>query len=512
MQSPFNVWYLDDGTIGGAVESVLPDFERILASSNELGLCVNDAKCEMLIMHPDDDFRERVYKRFQEAAPNIRQISEEGAFLLGTAITPGAIQPVLISKLEELNRLSESLRVVDAHDALFLLRNCFALPKLLYVLRSAPCFDCPLLADYDQVLRCTLEAILNLTLSDNQWQQASLPVRNGGLGVRCARDVSLPAFLASAHGTSSLVKRILHEDEDTTVGDEPLRLAEQAWLDLSGSAQLPINRKAQKEWDSPLSERKCTSMQSLATDPSDLARLLAVSSPQAGCWLNAIPISSLGLKLDDNQLRIACGLRLGAPLCTPHKCAGCGEEVGPSGTHGLYCKKSAGRHSRHSQVNDLIRRACASAGTPAILEPPGMLRSDGKRPDGVTLIPWKRGRQLVWDFTCCHTMAPSHLAMSSSEAGKAANEAERLKSLKYQELSQNYSFVPFCVETMGAWGTSALKLARELGERIQATTGEPRSTAFFIQAVSMAIQRGNAASVFGTLPDCQGLDEVFDLR
>ena len=47
-------------------------------------------------------------------------------------------------------------------------------------------------------------------------------------------------------------------------------------------------------------------------------------------------------------------------------------------------------------VNDLIKHALASAGTPAMLEPPGLSRRDGKRPDGLTLFPWKGGKNLIW--------------------------------------------------------------------------------------------------------------------
>src|SRR6218665_284598 len=32
-----------------------------------------------------------------------------------------------------------------------------------------------------------------------------------------------------------------------------------------------------------------------------------------------------------------------------------------------------------------------------------MLRSDGRRPDGTTLIPWRAGRNLVWDATVIDT-------------------------------------------------------------------------------------------------------------
>jgi hypothetical protein len=33
------------------------------------------------------------------------------------------------------------------------------------------------------------------------------------------------------------------------------------------------------------------------------------------------------------------------------------------------------------------------------LEPNGLSRDDGKRPDGMTLVPWNKGQPLVWDVT-----------------------------------------------------------------------------------------------------------------
>ena len=139
-----------------------------------------------------------------------------------------------------------------------------------------------------------------------------------------------------------------------------------------------------------------------------------------------MPLSQLGLKLDNSSTRIACGLRLGTPLCHPHKCQ-CGAEVDQLGRHGLSCKSAEGRHSRHSQVNDLIKRALGSAQVPAIREPPGLSRQDGKRPDGLTLLPWAQGRSLVLDYTCSDTLAASHVPHTSQEAGKSALQAEKKK-------------------------------------------------------------------------------------
>ena len=88
-----------------------------------------------------------------------------------------------------------------------------------------------------------------------------------------------------------------------------------------------------------------------------------------------------------------------------HSCKHCGAEVNAIGRHALSCRKSEGRHYCHTAVNDIIHRTRVAAHVPSWLEPPGLLR---KRPDGVTVVPWKCGKLLVWDPTCPDTLAPSY--------------------------------------------------------------------------------------------------------
>ena len=95
---------------------------------------------------------------------------------------------------------------------LCLLRNAFALPKILYILRTAPCFSSPILSDLDHniiIQRSVLEAICNVSLKDVSWSQASLPISAGGLGIRSFIMLALSAFLASAAGSSLISQRIL---------------------------------------------------------------------------------------------------------------------------------------------------------------------------------------------------------------------------------------------------------------------------------------------------------------
>ena len=65
------------------------------------------------------------------------------------------------------------------------------------------------------------------------------------------------------------------------------------------------------------------------------------------------------------------------------------------------------------------------------------------------------------------------------------------------------------METLGAPGDEALAFFRDLGQRIAATKAEPRSFQLFMQRVSVAVQRGNAACIVGTVPSSFDWDDVY---
>ena len=50
---------------------------------------------------------------------------------------------------------------------------------------------------------------------------------------------------------------------------------------------------------------------------------------------------------------------------------------------------------------------------PSMREPRGLYRTDGKRPDGVTMNPGEMGKQLVWDVKVVDALAPSRLNQGS---------------------------------------------------------------------------------------------------
>ena len=48
--SPFNVWYIDDGTIGGELDQVLRDVSEIERNLSNVDLSLNPQKCEVSIL------------------------------------------------------------------------------------------------------------------------------------------------------------------------------------------------------------------------------------------------------------------------------------------------------------------------------------------------------------------------------------------------------------------------------------------------------------------------------
>ena len=62
-------------------------------------------------------------------------------------------------------------------------------------MRCFPSVDNPALADFDKLPRSAISHLINCDLTAEQWLQASLTLKMGGLGVRQVSLLALPAYL-----------------------------------------------------------------------------------------------------------------------------------------------------------------------------------------------------------------------------------------------------------------------------------------------------------------------------
>jgi len=131
-------------------------------------------------------------------------------------------------------------------------------------------------------------------------------------------------------------------------------------------------------------------------------------------------------------------------------------------------------------------------------EPNGLLRSDGKRPDGLTQIPWQAAKCMTWDVTVTDTLAESNIQATSSTAGAAAEGAAERNELKCQSLAHTHTFISLALETLGPINAKGSAFLYQLGRRLSACTGDMRGTSFLFQRLSLTIQHYNAICFNGS--------------
>jgi hypothetical protein len=199
---------------------VAADVNIVSSQGPNYGLPLNFSKCEAITQN--GTVSHATFDAFQRFTPG-------RAVFLGAPLAAGqATTECLTAHCADLSRAAERLKIISAHDALVLLKNSLSAPKLQYLLHAACCDGHDLLTSFDNILRSTLCSVCNVSMTYQQWIQASLPVRAGGLGIRRVSSLASSAFSASAAGTRDLQDRILCLSVDVT--DEAFDLCLEARL------------------------------------------------------------------------------------------------------------------------------------------------------------------------------------------------------------------------------------------------------------------------------------------
>ena len=122
------------------------------------------------------------------------------------------------------------------------------------------------------------------------------------------------------------------------------------------------------------------------------------------------------------------------------------------------------------------------------MEPSCLNRQDGKRPDGLSLIPWQSGKPLLWNVTVASMLAGSYVDWSTDQAAHK-------KTAKYTNLRVQYVFFQsVSVENLdlGTFSSPTLDFLRDLGRRISHISGADREILFLFQRILVTIQRFNS--------------------
>ena len=195
-----------------------------------------------------------------------------------------------------------------------MLKNCISNLKSLSFLRTSTYFGHPsLLKKKDKTVRDRLSYECNVNFNDISRTQLALPGEMDGVGVSSASFVTLCAFLDSVFGAIDFLRAIFLDTFEVVSFTNAL----EKWLVLT-NRKVPLMEK--RKIGPNLSTPKPPKVRVLEWMTNVPKFFYAHQGKFGSQWLNVAPCKNLGLKLDDQQLRISIGLRIGGNLCFAQGC------------------------------------------------------------------------------------------------------------------------------------------------------------------------------------------------
>ena len=153
---------------------------------------------------------------------------------------------------------------------------------------------------FDTAVETNMEKICNVSFREENWSQASLPIRRAGLGLRSAADLSLPCFLSSSHAFKGLVNRLLpFLNLETPYGDVNDVIDD--WSKHHDSSLL--EKGTQAAWDD-LTYRDTLNSLLNTNNPWNHCRLLAAQESHTAAWSEAFSIASVGNLLSPDAIAL----------------------------------------------------------------------------------------------------------------------------------------------------------------------------------------------------------------
>src|SRR5829696_3843787 len=126
---------MDDGLLVDELDTVIGDITAIQTKATSIGLELNASKCEAYLIQRSRAETTESISKLQAFLPGLKILRDDELTLLGAALTEQACPVIFQGKIKALELMYERLGALQSHPALFLLMNCFAIPKVMYTLR-----------------------------------------------------------------------------------------------------------------------------------------------------------------------------------------------------------------------------------------------------------------------------------------------------------------------------------------------------------------------------------------
>ena len=119
------------------IQDILHDFKLVEEEGASLGLQLNRSKTEVVC----DNVKVCEAMLHVCEAPRLGVVNCSMVPLLGSPVSSAECdENMLLSKVEVLRLMGERLGLLTSHNTLLLQQHSFTILKVLFVLRTAPCF------------------------------------------------------------------------------------------------------------------------------------------------------------------------------------------------------------------------------------------------------------------------------------------------------------------------------------------------------------------------------------
>ncbi len=423
-------------------------------------------------------------------------------------------------KLVEIDNVFEEIMDLPSkHKAMHLLRHCASFCKVVHLARTSPLeYVETLMEQFDEKQKGALEKISGTAFTGEEWEQAQMPVGEGGFGLRSAVEHAHAAYVASRGLTEELVEQLVGTECEPPdlVGVNYLGVARVALADkvsenmrehlLDGgkvtrqkSLSIQICQHARNAWIARVSRIKRISLE-------------AYSQPWADGWLRGCPSDNLDTCLSNGAFRDAVKMRLCMQMFNGDgHCPLCRMVIGIHGHHVFACMCGGDKVLEHNEIRNEVHRVAKVAGAQPELEAGGLLGGlgwpgvAGRRPADTLLVAARGVRgtsrrafaRVAFDFAVTSPFSPYVLRLSSESGLAAAQQyaSYKRRHLNTQEMCEaaGIGFEPIVFESTGGLEPEAVGVLNSLLAMVADASGKAFATEKerLMQRVSLILVRSH---------------------
>ena len=310
---PWACWYLDDGTLVGNLETIGCYVQALVPALAKIGLQVNLSKCTLWGpgAHKEADMNDSIPDEWElshplRTVPIVPYGPSKGITVLGvpcdakgSTAHADLVWDDVVAKLS--SNLAKLKLILESQLQHCLLRHCLDACKVNHLMRSTLLTTGQQsLQDLSDSLQAAACGFLGCGITVNAWEQATMPIRQGGLGIKdpaTLRPFARIAALANLHVAGTAVGcppdllSYISDDTTATLTSVVTTLGQNneipdRWLKTPSLIRHADRQQlSQQWWTSQLGNVRRQRLKTQGT-ARDQVRLLG---PVASAWLNTTP-------------------------------------------------------------------------------------------------------------------------------------------------------------------------------------------------------------------------------